>query len=224
MSGTLDAPDPTLPGGKLYDIRAEFGRGKEMRDEDRRREKLAEENQERQAMSRFGNDLAELKLKEKALARIKKANEQQGDSRKKSILNTIVFDAADSKVIEASRMALQERKRQAEIDSDSKRTGGKKFARRDTREDELLVQSTVPTGSYRSKDGDVKVLSDISSKVSYFSGASLCNTLLTHDLIAALEACRESIWALFKGTTPSSTQESKATTDRETTSWTKLLC
>lgn len=154
--------NPTLPGGKLYDVSTELGRGKEMRAEDKRRAKSAEENQARQDLSQFHNNLSEVKLKEKALAKMKVTKQEQANRQGggRSILNSVLFDSAGSKVIEASQKAVLERKRQAEVDSSGSRKGSKKTMARK----EIKV-SSIPTGSYRSLNGDVKVLSDISSKV-----------------------------------------------------------
>lgn len=161
--------DPTLPGGKLYDVANELGRGKEMRAEDNRRAKFAEENQARQDLSQFRNDLSEVKLKEKALAKMKVAKQEQSSRQGagRNILNSVIFDSAGSKVIEASQKAVLERKRQAEIDSSSTRKGNKKSARLKIQKKIREADVSIPTGSYRSSNGDVKVLSDISSKVRF---------------------------------------------------------
>jgi hypothetical protein len=167
---SLTNEDPSMPGGKLFDLSAHLGRGKEMRaaEEKKQKGRNSQVDQEKEAMSRLRNTAVDIKLESMALAKIRKAKEELAERQggRKSILSgvDIMSESAGSKVIEATLKAVQERKRQAEIDLDSKCKGRKKVARLEKQVDNTKG-APIPMGSYRASNGDVKVLSDISSKL-----------------------------------------------------------
>lgn len=165
--------DPLMPGGKLFDLSAHLGRGKEMRAAEERKEGLMslKANQESEAMSRLRDAAVDRRLQNMALAKIQKAKEELAErqgGRKQSILGgvDVMAESAGSKVLEASLKAVQERKRQADADLESKSKGRKKIARLDKQAADVYKKdASIPPGSYRASNGDVKVLSDISSRL-----------------------------------------------------------
>lgn len=165
--------DPSQQGGQLYDISAHYGRNKERLVVEAGEVEELEALQKRlgrvaRRHTKISEEMSEESLKQKVVqkARLKReAQSQEGKLVSKGIFSDVMYDSAGTRVIEASRKTMQGCKSQNDgqsikIEGTTVR-GTKRGAVQDS-----IVDETIPAGSYRASNGDIKKMSDISNRVS----------------------------------------------------------
>ncbi|UZJ54204.1 hypothetical protein CBS101457_003524 [Exobasidium rhododendri] len=185
---TDDSLDPSDCTSRRFDVCANYGRAKEARfqqDEkakellelQRRMHKTIPETSKNQTsastVDAFGKQVdgerrLEMLLRRKNIEDAK-AKSRESSTSVSTLDSILAAETAGSKVIEAARKAMQEKKREAEkalqkqAQDCSKSLG--KGRKRSVAEMASEGETEVPSGSYKAVNGDIKILSHSSSKL-----------------------------------------------------------